>query len=115
MNYNDVEKVLVKSTTATETHVGWDYKPAGVVAAQMNIPYAIAVTLLEGDAFVDQYTKIKIEDSKIINYSRKIKVIADAELDKLGAEYRHAVNVSILLKDGRRFGYIHISHITTTK
>ena len=39
--------------------------------AQMNLPYTGAVTLLEGNAFIDQYTDDKLRDPKIIDLANR--------------------------------------------
>ena len=104
----DVEKIIIKTTTATRTHVGWQYEPSGTIGAQMNLPYVAAVSALEGEAFVDQFTDEKIRDPKIIEFTKKVEVTVDPELDKLGSEFRHSVNVNIILRDGR--SYTHSVH-----
>lgn len=99
-----IDKIKIRSTTATFHHTSWKYKPEGVTAAQMNMDYVVAVTALEGDAFIDQFTEEKVNDPKIIEYSRKVEVIPDAELDKLGPQFRHAIIAEVRTSDGRTFG-----------
>jgi 2-methylcitrate dehydratase PrpD len=98
-----IEKITIRSTTITYHHTYWEYKPEGATAAQMNMPYVVAVTALEGAIFIDQFTEEKSKDPKIIEYSRKVEVIPDPELDQLGPEFRHAVIAEIKTKDGRAF------------
>ena len=98
-----IDKVTIRATTATYHHTGWAYKPEGVITAQMNLPYVVAVTVLEGDIFIDQFTEEKINDPKIIEYSRKVEVLPDSDLDKLGSEFRHAVIAEIRTTDDRTF------------
>lgn len=100
---NDVERIEVKTTTATKNHAGWAYTPSGVVAAQMNIPYVIAITLLEGAPFVDQFTEEKVSNPTVVALTKKIEVLADVGMDGLGPDHRHAVVVRVTLKDGRKF------------
>ena len=88
---DQISKITVRTTTATYKHTFWEYKPEGVTAAQMNIPYVVAVTALEHAIFIDQFTEEKIKDPAIIQFSRKVEVIPDPELDKLGPEFRHVV------------------------
>ena len=98
-----IDKITIHATTATYHHTSWEYKPDGVTAAQMNMQYVVAVTALEGEIFIDQFTEEKVQDHKIIEYSRRINVIADPELDKLGPEFRHVVIAEIKTRDGRTF------------
>jgi 2-methylcitrate dehydratase PrpD len=98
-----IEKIKIRSTTVTYHHTSWEYHPEGVTAAQMNMHYVAAVTALEGQIFIDQFTEEKIKDSKIIEYSRKVEVVPDPELDKLGPEFRHAVIAEVRTRDGKLF------------
>jgi len=98
-----IESIVIRATTATYDHTNWEYKPEGVTAAQMNMPYVAAVTALEGDVSIDQFTEDKVKDPRIIQFSRKVKVIPDPELDKLGPEFRHTVIAEVKTKDGRTF------------
>jgi len=98
-----IDKITVHTTTVTYHHTSWKYKPEGVISAQMNMQYVVAVTALEGDVFINQFTEDKINDPKIIAFSRKVEVIPDPELDKLGPEFRHVVIAEIRTTDGRTF------------
>ncbi|MFC2066025.1 MmgE/PrpD family protein [Chloroflexota bacterium] len=98
-----IDRITIRSTTATYHHTSWEYKPEGVTAAQMNMQYVIAVTALDGEIFVDQFTEDKVNDPRIIEYSRKIEVIPDPALDKLGPEYRHTIVAEVKTKDGMTF------------
>lgn len=98
-----IDKITIRSTTVTYHHTSWEYHPEGVTAAQMNLHYVAAVTALEGEIFIDQFTEEKIKDPQIIAFSRKVEVVPDPELDKLGPEFRHAVIAEIKTKDGKLF------------
>jgi len=98
-----IEKITIHATTATYHHTSWEYKPEGITAGQMNMQYVVAVTALERDLFIDQFTEEKVNDPKIIEYSRKVEVIPDSQLDKRGPEFRHAIIAEVRIKDGRTF------------
>jgi aconitate decarboxylase len=83
-------------------NVGWPYRPAGVVAAQMNGAYAAAVRLLEGDAFVDQYREERLADPRVLALIERIAIDHDPALDEGGAAKRHASWVEADLLDGTR-------------
>jgi aconitate decarboxylase len=100
---HDIEKITIHATTATFHHTSWEYEPVGVTAAQMNMQYVVAVTALEGAIFIDQFTEEKVKDPKIIEYSRKVEVIPDPDLDKLGPEFRHTIIAEIKTNYGRVF------------
>lgn len=99
----DVEKVLVRTTRMVHVHCGWPYEPAETITAQMNLPYTAAVTLLEGTAFVDQYTDDKLRDPRIVDLADRIEVVVDPELDAGGPHEMRAVRATVTMKDGRSF------------
>jgi 2-methylcitrate dehydratase PrpD len=98
-----IERIIIHTTTATYHHTSWEYKPGGIPQAQMNIEYVVAVTALERDIFIDQFTEEKVNDPKIIEYSHKVEVIPDPDLDKLGPEFRHSIIAEIKTGNGRTF------------
>ena len=98
-----IDKITVHSTTATYQHTSWEYKQEGVLSAQMNMQYVVAITALEREVFIDQFTEEKIKDPKIIEFSRKVEVIPAPKLDKLGPEFRHAIIAEVKTTDGRTF------------
>jgi len=99
----DVEKVLIRTTKMVHVHCGWPYVPKETITAQMNLPYTAAVTLLEGNAFVDQYTDEKLRDPKILDLANRIEVVVDPELDALGPHEMRAVRVAVTMKNGEVF------------
>ncbi len=76
------------------------YKPSGVVAAQMNGYYTAAVKLLDGAAFIDQFSETRLSDAAIMKLIEKITIIHDPALDAGGTATRHAVRVEADLVDG---------------
>ncbi len=103
LNADMIDKITIHATTVTYHHTSWEYKPEGITAAQMNMQYVVAITALEHDIFIDQFTEEKVNDPRVIEFSRKVEVIPAAELDKLGPEFRHAVIAEIRTTDGRTF------------
>lgn len=99
----DVESVLVRTTNMVFVHCGWPYEPKETITAQMNLPYTGAVTLLEGNAFIDQYTDDKLRDPKIIDLASRIKVEVDPELDAGGPHEMRAVRVTVKMRSGEEY------------
>ncbi len=95
--------MLIRTTEVVYRHCGWPYEPAETITAQMNLPYTAAVTLLEGTAFIDQYTDEKLRDPKIMGLAGKIEVVVDPELDSLGPDEMRAVRVTVFMKSGEQF------------
>jgi 2-methylcitrate dehydratase PrpD len=95
-----VERITVRVTRATLLHVGWPYEPRSVTAAQMNLPYCLAVTLLDGDAFVDQFSPRRIASDDVVALAKRVEVEHEPAFDALGPAGRHKVEVSLRLRDG---------------
>ena len=97
----DIRKITVNSSTVTKLHVGWDYRPGEVTTAQMNLLYCLAAMALEGEVFVDQFSEEKIKDPAILDFIKRIEVVPDPELDRLGPEHRHTSVCQVRTEDGR--------------
>jgi aconitate decarboxylase len=97
---DEVEKIVVHGSKVTVDHVGWAYKPEGLTSAQLNLPYCVATFLLEGDAFVAQFTDDKVADPARMALSRLVEVVEDPQITALGSRYRHKIRVEIRLKNG---------------
>jgi aconitate decarboxylase len=96
----DIDHILIRATTATVHHTSWEYVPKGATSAQMNMQYVVAVTVLDGQLFIDQFTEEKINDPQALAFTRKVTVQADPELDGLGPEFRHAIIAEIKTRQG---------------
>src|SRR5262249_41559319 len=53
---DEVERIVVHGSQVTVEHVGWPYRPQGLTAAQLNLPFCVATLLLEGDVFIEQFS-----------------------------------------------------------
>ncbi|MBJ3777111.1 MmgE/PrpD family protein [Acuticoccus mangrovi] len=95
-----VERIDVDTTTATYLHVGWPYEPRSITAAQMNMPYCVAATMIDGEAFVEQFTAQRIHDPEIIDLAGRVSAQPAEDLDALGPSGRHRVRVRLHLTDG---------------
>ena len=96
----NLEQLTIRMSRKGQVNVGWPYRPMDIITAQMNGSYAAAVTLIDGDAFIDQYEETRLADRQILALLPLIKIVHDPELDKGGAAKRHAVKIDAALKDG---------------
>lgn len=97
---DELDKIVVYGSKVTVDHVGWPYKPEGLTSAQLNLPYCVATYLLDGDAFVAQFTEDKVADPARMALSRKVEVIEDPAITALGSRFRHKIRVQVRLKNG---------------
>lgn len=99
----NVNKIRIRTTRATKLHVGWAYEPKSMTTAQMNLSFCVAALLHDRDFFVDQVTEKSIRSAAVLETTRTIEVLEDPELEALGDEGRHGVNVEVQLQDGRSY------------
>ncbi|HEY5064136.1 MAG TPA: MmgE/PrpD family protein [Xanthobacteraceae bacterium] len=97
---DEIEELVVYGSQVTADHVGWPYKPEGLTAAQLNLPFCVATLLIEGDVFVDEFTPDCVDDAARIAMSRKVRVVHDPDITALGAAHRHKVRVDVKFRDG---------------
>jgi aconitate decarboxylase len=98
----DVDAITVHGSQVTADHVGWEYEPRGLTAAQLNLPFCVATFLLEGDCFVDQFDASAPTDPRRIALAKRVSVHPDPAITARGAKHRHSVRVEVRLKNGTR-------------
>src|SRR6476661_7918763 len=64
----EIEAIEIGCGHMTFVHTAWDYRPAGVTAAQMNMFYGIAVMALRGDVAARDYTEATIADPEVLSF-----------------------------------------------
>jgi 2-methylcitrate dehydratase PrpD len=86
-------------------HCGWEYDPAkiqGVLAAQMNLRYGMAVMALERCATVAQFTEAKMCDPVILDFVRRVNVELELAFDAAGGKHRVACRAVVTCRNGAR-------------
>src|SRR4029077_12199740 len=96
----DIERIVVHASQVTVDHSGWPYRPEGLTAAQLNLPFCAATLILTGDAFVDEFTPDCVNDRARIDLARRVQVIHDPSITALGAAHRHQVRIEVHFRDG---------------
>lgn len=99
----DIERINVHCSEMAFRHCAWPYRPAGVTAAQMNMPFALAMMAVDRAAMGAQFREERLEDPKVLPMLNRIVVESDPEYSKGGDETRHAARVSLLAKSGQVF------------
>ena len=100
---NDIESVTAHVSTNTLHHCGWEYDPAkiqGVLAAQMNLRYGMAVIALERQATAAQFTEAKMRDPVILEFVRRVNVELEPKYDGSGGKYRVACRAVVKCRNG---------------
>jgi 2-methylcitrate dehydratase PrpD len=99
----DISRVETGLSPMTHVHCAWEYKAQGVTAAQMNLYYGLAVIALDGMAFTEQYHERRLKDPKILDFVTRIGAYVDAEIEGMGAPFRHAARVKVQNRKGETF------------
>ncbi|MBI4184666.1 MAG: MmgE/PrpD family protein [Proteobacteria bacterium] len=99
----DIDRIEVRCSTFTHKHSVWPYAGADVTEAQMNMAYGLAVTALDGEAFVAQYGEERIRDPRLLAFARRIEAVADPGIDALGPSLRDAIRLTVHTRDGRAY------------
>ena len=99
----DIASVDVGLSHPTHVHCAWPYQPqGGIMAAQMNLYYSMAVMALDGAAFVDQYSERRLADPEVLAFASRVHAHVDPAIDAMGGEFRHASRLTVATNDGRR-------------
>jgi 2-methylcitrate dehydratase PrpD len=96
----NLAQLTIRMSKKGQLNVGWSYVPGEVISAQMNGYYIAAVTLLDGDAFIEQFAQDRLADRNILDLIPRIEITHDPKLDAGGAAKRHAVHIDAALKSG---------------
>jgi len=96
VDWRRVREVRVATSEYQVLHSGWEYKPSTIMAAQMNMQYCIAVLLMQGAVFVDQFKPELLADPDILALARRVAVETDPAQDHKDRTAR----VAITLEDG---------------
>ncbi|MFM0501428.1 MmgE/PrpD family protein [Paraburkholderia caffeinilytica] len=100
LHANDIMHVDVGVSAMTHVHCAWPYRAQGVTAAQMNLYYGLAVTAIDGVAFVAQYHEGRLADPRILDFIARIDACIDPQIEALGPAFRHAARVSVMTRGG---------------
>jgi 2-methylcitrate dehydratase PrpD len=99
----DIARIDAGLSQATYLHCAWEYKAQGVTAAQMNLYFGLAMIVLDGAAFVDQYREERLRDPRALDLIGRMTARVDPGIEAMGAAFRHAARITVETKDGRTF------------
>jgi 2-methylcitrate dehydratase PrpD len=97
----DVERIDVDLSEAVYHHGWWPpVRPLTTTGAQMNVGYALAVALIDGEALVQQFSPTRIDQDDVWEIVPRITAHHRAEYDELGPMGRGQTEVRVTLRDG---------------
>ena len=101
----DIKNIKAKISHPTYVHCAWSYKNHNITSAQMNIYYGLALIALEGELFVNQFSKDKISNPEILDFMKKITAEVDPKIESLGHEFRHMASIELITNDDKKFSH----------
>lgn len=97
----DIDRIDIAIADASYKAVGFPYRPTTATSAQMNLRYCLAMMLLDGEVFVDQFAEERLRDPVALELISRISVRYDPSLDENAttAKPRDTV-LEVTLRDG---------------
>ena len=96
-----IDDILVRATTGIAKNRALSlFPPHDFYEAQNSMPYILAVTISDGACGLAQFTNEKIKDPAILSLAKKVRLVPDAEADKLSPKTKTTF-VDLSLRDGR--------------
>ena len=103
-NEIDVEKIReikVYNSEVVNVQCGFDYKPMGVLQAQMSMKYCMARAVIDGMLSLVQFTEDKLADPIAIELAGRVHFILDDEINELYPREFPSI-VEIVMRDGQK-------------
>src|SRR5579863_6587881 len=101
VDVNQIQRIDIEMAEAAYQHGGWKAeRPLEVIGAQMNVAYAVAVALLDGDVLVDQFTQARINRDDVWALIDRTVARHERAYDNLPIDERLTTQVRVTLNDG---------------
>jgi 2-methylcitrate dehydratase PrpD len=98
---SEIEQIDIDMPEAAYGHGGWKAeRPLETIGAQMNVSYAVAVALLDGDVLIDQFTQKRINSDDVWHLINRTQPHHHIAYDQFPVEDRLTTQVRITLTDG---------------
>ncbi len=101
VDVTQIQRIDIDMGEAAYAHGGWKAeRPLETIGAQMNVAYAVAVALLDGEVLVDQFTQKRINSDDVWNLIDRTLTHHERAYDNLPVDEQLTTRVRITLKDG---------------
>src|SRR6202050_170845 len=98
---SQIQRIDIDMAEAAYSHGGWKAeRPLEVIGAQMNVAYAVAVALLDGDVLVDQFSQERINRDDVWALIDRTTPRHERAYDSLPMDERLTTRVRVSLNDG---------------
>jgi aconitate decarboxylase len=101
VDVSQIERIDIDMGEAAYSHGGWKAeRPLEVVGAQMNVAYAVAVALLDGDVLVGQFSPARINGDDVWKLIDRTLTHHEKSYDSLPIDEQLTTQVRLTLTDG---------------
>jgi 2-methylcitrate dehydratase PrpD len=98
---DQIERIDIDMPEAAYGHGGWQaVRPLQPIGAQMNVAYAVAVALLDGEVLIDQFAERRIDSDDVWHLIDRTETHHEDAYDQLPVDERLTTRVRLTLKDG---------------
>src|ERR1700734_561018 len=101
VDLSQIQRIDIDMGEAAYSHGGWKAeRPLQVIGAQMNVAYAVAVALLDGDVLIDQFRQDRINRDDVWALIDKTLTHHEKAYDHLPIDEQLTTQVRLTLTDG---------------
>src|SRR5450432_3796929 len=101
VDVSQIQRIDIDMSEAAYSHGGWKAeRPLEVIGAQMNVAYAVAVALLDGDVLVDQFSPKRINSDDVWELIDRTLTHHEKAYDNLPIDEQLTTRVRLTLTDG---------------
>jgi 2-methylcitrate dehydratase PrpD len=100
LEIDDIERIVAGIPSVVNTQTGFDYRADSVLNAQMSLRYNIAVALMDGQAYLEQFTPARIVEPRVVALSQRVDIEIDPDIDRAYPEI-YGGRVTLVLRGGR--------------
>jgi 2-methylcitrate dehydratase PrpD len=98
---SEIKQIDIDMPEAAYGHGGWKAeRPLQAIGAQMNVAYAVAVALLDGEVLIDQFSEKRVNSDDVWNLIDRTQTHHQRAYDRLPIDERLTTQVRITLSDG---------------
>jgi aconitate decarboxylase len=101
VDVSQIQRIDIDMGEAAYAHGGWKAeRPLEVIGAQMNVAYAVAVALLDGDVLVDQFSPTRVNSDDVWQLIDRTLAHHEKAYDNLPIDEQLTTQVRLTLTDG---------------
>jgi 2-methylcitrate dehydratase PrpD len=97
-----IKEINVYNSEVVNVQCGFDYRPMGVLQAQMSMKYCVARAVIDGMLSLAQFTEGKLSDPVAVDLAGRVHFILDEEINRIYPRKFPSI-VEIVMKNGQKY------------